>query len=42
MSAAEALAYPAVELFSDRLAASGAVDGVTDSTVSAVGDIFHP
>jgi predicted ATPase len=42
MSAAEALAYPAVELFNDRLAASGAVDGVTDSTVSAVGDIFHP
>jgi predicted ATPase/DNA-binding winged helix-turn-helix (wHTH) protein len=39
MSAAETLAYPAVELFSDRLVASGAVDGLTDSTLSAVGEI---
>src|SRR6202453_3184083 len=39
MSAAEALAYPAVELFNERLVASGAVDGLTDSTVSTVGEI---
>src|ERR1700677_493493 len=39
MSAAEALAYPAVELFNERLAASGAVDGLTESTVSTVGEI---
>jgi predicted ATPase/DNA-binding winged helix-turn-helix (wHTH) protein len=39
MSAAEALSYPAVELFNDRLVASGAVDGLTDSTASAIGEI---
>jgi predicted ATPase/DNA-binding winged helix-turn-helix (wHTH) protein len=39
MSAEEALAYPAVQLFNDRLAAAGIIDGVTDTTAAVIGAI---
>src|SRR5262249_1762308 len=39
ISAAEAMTYPAVQLFNERLLASGVVDGITDATAMTVGEI---